>query len=240
MNANQVRELLAMLTRLALRQEDTIAALQADTSFMLYLDTAGEMSMTKTLWEMSQRWKKLKEEESSQVTQSLRVTLMTGLFMELKSRMDLALEDKARPTLEKHGWLTEGEDPKWAFQVWDQEAKDMKRDADKDPISHSHMQKEIARLLTLLPTNLVQKFHAARPMAAEYQSNTLTMMIMISNRGQAADELYNLLLGARMRPHRQRRQPLAQALEYQARNLLNATKPQEAQSSKDEGKPAEK
>ena len=57
-SATQVRELLAMLTRLALRQEDSLAAVQADSSFMLYLDTTGEMSMTKTLWEMSQRWKK--------------------------------------------------------------------------------------------------------------------------------------------------------------------------------------
>ena len=36
-------ELLAMLTRLTLRQEDSIAALQADTSFMLYMDTAGDV-----------------------------------------------------------------------------------------------------------------------------------------------------------------------------------------------------
>ena len=170
-NATQVRELLATLTRLALRQEDSLAAVQADSSFMLYLDTSGETSVTKTFWEMSQRWKKLREEESSKVTQSLRVTLMTGLFMELKSRMDLALDAKTRPTLEKHGWLTEGEDPKWAFQAWDPEAKEMKTNSSKDPTSHVHMQKEIARLLTLLPTNLVQKFHATRPMAAEYQSN---------------------------------------------------------------------
>ena len=247
-SATQVRELLAMLTRLTLRQEDSIAALQADTSFMLYMDTAGDMSMTTTLWEMSQRWKKLKEEESSKVTQSLRVTLMTGLFMELKSRMELALDAKTRPTFEKHGWLTEGDDPKWAFQIWDPEAKDMKTDPSQDPIPHTHMLKDVARLLTLLPTNLVQKFHATRPMAAEYQSNTLTMMIMISNRGQPADELYGLLrglcdscalrlVGARMRPHRQRRQPLAQALELQARGLLNATRPQEAPPSKEEDKP---
>ena len=77
------------------------------------------------------------------------------------------------------------------------------------------------------------------------------MMIMISNRGQAADELCNLLLGmcdscalrligARVRPHRQRSQPLALALEQQARGLLNVTRPQEAQPGKDEEKPAEK
>ena len=212
------------------------------------MDTAGDMSMTTTLWEMSQRWKKLKEEESSKVTQSLRVTLMTGLFMELKSRMELALDAKTRPTFEKHGWLTEGDDPKWAFQIWDPEAKDMKTDPSQDPIPRTHMLKDVARLLTLLPTNLVQKFHATRPMAAEYQSNTLTMMIMISNRGQPADELYGLLrglcdscalrlVGARVRPHRQRRQPLAQALELQARGLLNATRPQEAPPSKEEDKP---
>ena len=60
-------------------------------------------------------------------------------------------------------------------------------------------------------------------MAAEYQKDVLPTMLVVSNRGQEADEMYLLLgklsdcsalrlIGARIRPHRQRHQPLAVTL----------------------------
>ena len=57
--------------------------------------------------------------------------------MELKSRLDLALTGKTRPTLEKHGWLTQGESPKWHFQVWDSTTEEMKIDSAREPVAHN-------------------------------------------------------------------------------------------------------
>ena len=52
----------------------------------------------------------------------------------------------------------------------------------------------VARSLTLLgDSGLIHRFRATRPLAAEYESNILTFLMLVSNRGQEADQLFSVM-----------------------------------------------
>lgn len=239
-------ELLTILTRLSLKHEDIIAAYQADSCFMLYLDTAGDLSITASLYQVTQTWQLKKRESPETLTQSLRVTLLTALFMELRERMNMALQKDKRATLSKHSWISESDPATWNYQKWDPTKETAVADPGRTGLPHSEALTIIQRVLQLIPaTVLIQKFHSTRPQAAEYQSNVLPFMLMISNRGAQAQELYGLfqqlsdlsamrLIGSRLRPHRQRRQPLALTLEQAASSLLRTVDLTRRNHQKDE------
>ena len=239
-------ELLTILTRLSLKHEDIIAAYQADSCFMLYLDTAGDLSITASLYQVTQTWQLKKKESPETLTQSLRVTLLTALFMELRERMNMALQKDKRATLSKHSWISESDPATWNYQKWDPTTETAIADTGRTGLPHSEALTIIQRVLQLIAaTVLIQKFHSTRPQAAEYQSNVLPFMLMISNRGAQAQELYGLfqqlsdlsamrLIGSRLRPHRQRRQPLALTLEQAASSLLRTVDQTRRNHQKDE------
>ncbi|CAE7350808.1 unnamed protein product [Symbiodinium sp. CCMP2592] len=229
-----IAELLAILTRLALKHEDILAAVQADSCFMMYLDTSGDLSITTNLYQITQAWQTKKRDTPELLTQSLRVTLLTALFMELRERMNMALLAEKREVLAKHQWISTSDPATWNYQKWDPTTEAAVVDAAKVGVPHQEAIEVIQKIIQLVPSLLVQKFHSTRPQAAEYQSNVLPFMLMISNRGEKAQDLYNLfqkisdlsalrLIGARLRPHRQRRQPLALTLEDVAAELLKSS-----------------
>ncbi|CAE7251537.1 unnamed protein product [Symbiodinium sp. CCMP2456] len=199
-------------SKLMLKHEDILAAYQAVT----------------------QTWQTKKRDSPESLTQSLRVTLLTALFMELRERMNMALKEDKRATLSKHSWLSESDPATWSYQKWDPATETVVVDAGKVGLQHKDALHIIQRVLQLIPeTILIQKFHSTRPQAAEYKSNVLPFMLMVSNRGPLAQELYELfqklsdlsamrLIGSRIRPHRQRRQPLAVTLEQLTSGLLQA------------------
>ena len=90
-SGDELREVVGLLARLALKHEDTEAAVRSDTSFMLYMNTRG-ITITRTLYDMAQDWRKLKEE--GRLNQSLRVTLIIGLLAAMKEKMKTALHEE--------------------------------------------------------------------------------------------------------------------------------------------------
>ncbi|CAE7394286.1 unnamed protein product [Symbiodinium sp. KB8] len=188
-----VMELLALLTRLSLKHEDLLAAYQADTCYMMYLDTSGDLSITASLYQVTQKWQATKRDNPEKLTSSLRVTLLTTLFMELRERMNMALREDKRGTLSKHSWLSESDPATWNYQKWDPATEAVVVDAGRTGLPHSEALTIIQRVLQLIPeTVLIQKFHSTRPQAAEYASDVLPFMLMVSNRGALAQELYDL------------------------------------------------
>ena len=160
-------ELLTILTRLSLKHEDIIAAYQADSCFMLYLDTAGDLSITASLYQVTQTWQLKKKESPETLTQSLRVTLLTALFMELRERMNMALQKDKRATLSKHSWISESDPATWNYQKWDPTTETAIADTGRTGLPHSEALTIIQRVLQLIPaTVLIQKFHSTRPQAA--------------------------------------------------------------------------
>ena len=218
----------------SLHHEDTEAALRADTSFMLYLDTRN-ITITRTLYDISQSWRKKKEEGA--VNQSLRVTLIICMLTEMRTKMDMVLREDFRPTLERHGWITKVNPPSWAYLKWNTERQESEVDAIKTPIPHEEVKQSITRIFELITVEgMLMKFHGTRPMAETYKSDVLPFVLMISNRGGLADELHSCLLklcdcaclrliGGRMRPDRMKRQPLANTLSTLAGTLMDRTNP---------------
>ena len=100
----------------------------------------------------------------------------------------------------------------------------------------------MARSLTLLGnSSLIHRFRATRPLALEYEANILTFLLLVSNRSAEADQLFSTmelltdcnatqLMRTRFAKERLRRQPLAQALQREASNLLQATNPHSSSS----------
>ena len=132
-SGDELREVVGLLARLALKHEDTEAAVRSDTSFMLCVNTRG-ITITRTLYDMAQDWRKLKEE--GRLNQSLRVTLIIGLLAAMKEKMKTALHEEIRPTLEKHKWITQSNPPAWAYMTWNATKEEQEVDAQKPPLPH--------------------------------------------------------------------------------------------------------
>ena len=120
-SGDELRGIVAQLTRLVLRHEDTEAATRVDSGFQLYMDTSGDLAMLPRLYSIAMDWKKKKTENPDQLKQSLRVTIFLCVMMELKSRAETALGDTMRPVLQKNGWITTADPPSWGYQKWDPE-----------------------------------------------------------------------------------------------------------------------
>ncbi|CAE7242293.1 unnamed protein product [Symbiodinium sp. CCMP2592] len=189
-SGEEVRRLLAILTRLCLRQEDDIAATRADSAFLFYMETKPEICM-------------------------------------------------------KAGWMQETTNttPCWTYAKWDSEKKVSIVDTSKTPVAHSKILDAVAHSLKLLgDSSLIHRFRATRPLAETYESNILTFLMLVSNRGQEAENLFSTmalltdcnatqLMRTRFAKERLRRQPLAQILQREAYNLLRATNPHSSNSS---------
>ena len=244
-SGDELRAIVAQLTRLVLRHEDTEAATRVDSGFQLYMDTSGDLAMLPRLYSIAMDWKKKKTENPDQLKQSLRVTIFLRVMMELKSRAESALGDTMRPVLQKNGWITTADPPSWGYQKWDPVNKVAVLDQQRTPLPHQRAVEllEKACRLSGLP-DMIHKFHSTRPMAQEYKSEILPYILHISNRGEESNALHNILselsdsyllrlVGLRMRPMRLKRQPLAISLEQSASKLLAATAWKEKEAPKE-------
>ena len=96
----------------------------------------------------------------------------------------------------KAGWLQETPNapPCWTYAKWDSEKKVSTVNTSKTPVTHASVLDAVARSLTLLgDSGLIHRFRATRPLAAEYESNILTFLMLVSNRGQEADQLFSVM-----------------------------------------------
>ncbi|OLP94343.1 hypothetical protein AK812_SmicGene23647 [Symbiodinium microadriaticum] len=222
------------------------------SAFLLYMETRPDMStasgpyqpFTNHFFAIAQRWQKVKEETPTKLDLSLRSTLLLAYMTEFHERLRHALEPNSKETSVKAGWLQEtpGAPPCWTYAKWDATKRESILDTSKPPVTHSKVLDAVARSLTLLGnSNLIHRFRATRPLALEYEANILTFLMLVSNRSADADQLFSTmelltdcnatqLMRTRFAKERLRRQPLAQALQREASNLLQATNPHSSSS----------
>ena len=144
----ELKEMVKILTKLALKHDDESSRLCSETGFMLCLDTDSK-GITADLLEVSSKWKELRV--INQVTSSLKVTLSLSILKELTSRLQMAVcTDTVRDKMVSNGWAHLGEqplDPVWTYLEWNR-AKKATDIAKKTPLKHS----ELMDLLTA-PSN---------------------------------------------------------------------------------------
>ncbi|CAE6965421.1 unnamed protein product [Symbiodinium sp. CCMP2592] len=251
-SGEEVRRLLAILTRLCLRQEDDIAATRADSAFLFYMETKPDPELASSPYQpfannfyaVAQRWQQIKENTPQKLDLSLRSTLLLAYMTEFHERLSHAIEPKNKEICVKAGWMQETTNatPCWTYAKWDSEKKVSIVDTSKTPVAHSKILDAVAHSLKLLgDSSLIHRFRATRPLAETYESNILTFLMLVSNRGQEAENLFSTmalltdcnatqLMRTRFAKERLRRQPLAQVLQREAYNLLRATNPHSSNS----------
>ena len=118
-------ELLRMIARLILRQEDAISQLQLDKSFIFFIQ-CGRGSIMPNLLTQAKEWNQFKEK--GEMTMPLRMHMFLQCFQMLAQRAKQlkldASDDALVQNLKSKGILTE--DHKWAYLSWDSQAMMLK------------------------------------------------------------------------------------------------------------------
>ena len=173
-SGEDVRNLLALVTRLSLRQEDDLAATRADNAFLFYLETRTTgiyrpiPSFAGNFYAIAQQWQKIRDETPERVSLSLRTTLLLAYMTEFHERLRHAVEPDNKEASLKEGWLQEAgtSPPCWTYSKWDPDRKEAIIDTSRTPITHAQVLDSVARLVKLLSnSSLVHKFRATRPLA---------------------------------------------------------------------------
>jgi hypothetical protein len=201
--------------------------LRADTAFVMFLDTQGDLTLVKKLLPISTEWKALKEQ--GKVTTSLRSLMLTAFMTELKARLAVAMEPDSMTVLQRREWLTqEG----WLYQQWDPELEKSIPDSARPPLPHEEAKTLVEELAALVAKpGVVHRFSATRPLSEDYKGPILPFQLVLGVRGSDSDRAHILLqrlannaltrlVGMRMRSEYARRSDLANQLQTAAARLM--------------------
>ena len=177
-----------------------------------------------TLYRTGVAWKELKEKHPQRLESPMRVVLMQALLTTVASRFEqLMATEASRTEAAKIGWLTK-DATKVNVMKWSAESKCHEVDPDGVPLPTEEVTKGLMDLIVLAKTPLViNRFHATRPLAQEYESQVLPMMLDVGLRLKEADKMWEILrsmsrsaiwvaAGLYMRPDRLQRGALAQRI----------------------------
>jgi len=239
----ELRELMKELVRLVLRQADTIAYLQMDLGFMVFLkttmqpqmregeaDTAstGQWAIVQNLFQAAEAWHDKKQNDPGSLNATLRTTLMYCLVGTLLERVE-ALEDKPQDVLrlEKLGLVEEG---KFLYLRWNQTTKKHeKSEQEHMPIAQAKAYLAQIKQNLIFP-KVILRFHALRRLTSNMTSDIVPFTLEIHNRCQESQTTYLALerlsfnsvwhlIGGTVRPAKLGRGPLERSVEDAAKRL---------------------
>ena len=218
--------LISMLAKLTLRQEDQLNQIHLDKSFIFFVQ-AGKGNILPLMLKTSKDWHG--QRESGQVTTSLRQHMFRSVFEELAyraSKLPFGSNDhELIRVLQNKQVLTATNS--WIYLQWDSNEKTLKPAA-RDPLPSDEVAALIQKIHSLAAQAdlIIHRFSALKPMP---QDSTVTDSVVvpwrldISLRGQPAQDLYaalqkltgsglTQLIFVRIRPSTLQRSPLAQAI----------------------------
>ncbi|CAE7894174.1 pol [Symbiodinium necroappetens] len=213
------------MARLCLRQEEELQLLRMDKQFMIHFES-GPQGLLAAFFGIAQRWHEARNKTPPEVKSSLRVCMVNSMWLELYSRLERMLQDETtQNNLHKHEWISkDGGKLLWLYKIWD--GNRLVTDTSRPPIEHHQMLDMVMELKTIFmkeTEQLVHKFRSIRKLTENVVGTTLPFMLSLSCRGDQADRAHSLcsalsgnmvmqLIGARMRPERAKRHPLADML----------------------------
>ena len=177
-------ELLRMIARLTLRQEDAIAQLQRETIIPNMLTKARE-------------WNQF--EEKDEMTMPLRMTMFLHYFQTLAQRAKQlkldASDDALVQNLRSKGILTE--DHKWEYLSWDSQAM-MFKPNQMQPLTSEEIRSLLERFAHLgQQPSVIHKFSALRPVNQDNLpqdiSTAIPWRLDLNLRSPEASEMFQLL-----------------------------------------------
>ena len=193
-DTHHLQEVIELMSKVALRQEDQLAQLRVDNGYVFTVLTNEDL--VPKLFAASQRWHTLKTQ--GRLDSSLRNTLLMLVFMEMEGRLS-SIMDNAEVTARMlaAGWIVEdpaGGGKLWTYQTWDPDSKSLKVDASRTPMPHGQLMETLARLKPFLASSsTILKFCATRPIQEKMQGATLTLILSVALRQESAPVSYTHL-----------------------------------------------
>ncbi|CAE7608009.1 unnamed protein product [Symbiodinium sp. CCMP2592] len=221
-----LRQLCEQLIRLAMRHEDSIKALQLDTSFVLWLRVGLPGGLPESLHQAAETWRTDRDQGLART--SLRHHLWLHLWKEFQRRLTPALlTAEIQSLMTKLGYLKDGH---WAFLRWEANEETGGRlipDTEKKSLNMQEVRESVDHIVRLSQdAELITRFCPTRPLAAELKGQSITFLCSIANRSAPSHQLHAALqtlcsnascqvLGMAIKPERLARSPLANALARQ-------------------------
>ncbi|CAE6924592.1 unnamed protein product [Symbiodinium sp. CCMP2592] len=215
-----MRSILRVLLKAVSRHEHQMAMLEADRSFVFFLET-GPHGMVGLLAQASQNWHQ--QFELGNIKQSLRSTLWGVLLMEWQARLEkIETDTQALQTAEAAGWISRSP-LQWAYTEWHAEQQKA-LPSSRDNLTHDNAKKAVARLLKLTAKDgTVHRFQSLKPLKPELQSEVIVMLLTLTIHQHAAEIYEDLntlannsagkIIGMRLRRERVGKSALAKELE---------------------------
>jgi len=186
----EMEELVAMLTKLVLRQEDSISVLRQNSAFILWLQTPKHpCSVVKQLVAAAGQWKREADKATAVGRVPLRCVLLQGLVAILMDRIAVPEQQAAA---QKAGWFT---GQAWVFQEWSPEEQKLRVCENKTPIPHAEMMTKLASLQkSLAEDRIIHRFKSLRPLQEQMQGETVAMILDLAIADKDAMDAQQMLV----------------------------------------------
>ncbi|OLQ01956.1 hypothetical protein AK812_SmicGene15258 [Symbiodinium microadriaticum] len=183
-----VKASIAQMQRLILRHEDAINLQRIETSYVAHMRISTPEAIVTAVHKTAAGWKHAKENNPESLNKPLRATLVTCVFLELRTRVANLTPDQIGK-LKELNWYEESTST-WHYVKWSPEHKQLVKDEDREGIATADVLKILDDILRAAPkTNAVARFHPTRPLAQEMSGETVTFLMQFGNHNDHAEKL---------------------------------------------------
>ncbi|CAE6968363.1 unnamed protein product, partial [Symbiodinium sp. CCMP2456] len=179
----EVRNVVNLLSTLVLRQEAQRSITRQDTGFMIFVQTRTPQNLGQSLYHIGQAWHKKKREGPAALSSPMRVVLYQHLLEVIKDRFQAMMASpSSRSTAAGLGWISECGKQVHGIR-WDPTSQQHVKDEQAETFTPRKIEEALDKLMIAATAPLViQRFHATRPLAEEYQAVVLGMFLEVGLR----------------------------------------------------------
>ncbi|CAE7360998.1 Pol [Symbiodinium sp. KB8] len=194
MDPAQLRATVSMLTRLVLRHDTQHAIARQDSAFVLFVRTDAPDSLAKSTYQLAQQWHDLKANSPDKLKHPMRTILFQHVIKCTAERFEkMVATPSSRSTAVAMDWMSTDEQMVNGLK-WDSEARKHVKDDTVAPLRIQEVREALQEtLVACVEPLVVARFHATRKLAAEYSSQTITMMLEIGLRTEHAQLVWKHL-----------------------------------------------
>ena len=178
------------LQKMVLRHEDFGNCLKSELAWAMFLRLDMKATILPCLYQSTERWRTLKENNPEQLKAPMRVDLVKAVFRELGCRLGMILQNEAQlQTVTKLGWFTK-EPMCWHYVKWDSAHERLRPDSEREPLPHENVAAIIGSIQQLADTpGVVTRFHPSREIMEHMGGKNLTMSLQTGIMGDAAQSM---------------------------------------------------
>ncbi|CAE6973150.1 Pol [Symbiodinium sp. CCMP2592] len=190
----EIKNVLNMVSTLVIRQEVQQNIQRQDTGFMVFVQTQVPDNLAQSMFQIGKTWHDTKRDNPTALRHPMRVTLYQHFVQTIKERFQAMMRTpSSRSKAESLGWVSSCGRKVHGLK-WDTTQQAHVQDETIASLEVVEIEEALDELLTCAPQQLViQRFHATRQLAAEYQSPVITMFLEVGMRTDAAQSTWRML-----------------------------------------------